>query len=374
MDRKFFKHTLLSTFVILFIIGSFNFIIDPFFYFHKPLEKLNYNLDYFDYNTFEKNVKLTGTYQRYTNYRISQIYETEAIIIGTSMTENFRASLIKKYFNKLAIKLPYSGASYFEINNELSKILKKNKKLNFIIRGLDYGKILNVKNSGAYIPKYLVENKLLSRNTFEYLFNIKILRRGVDILYNTYKQGKREFNFDTYSNWGKQVKYGKKYILEGQNSVLLPYKRLDKKIYNKMLNEKEISIIKENVQANVLSLPKKYPEKKFVYFIPPYSIVYWDFINQNGEILKQLEAEEIMIKMILEVPNIELFSFLDNYNLVINLDSYRDPVHYIYKINDKILEWISQGKYRLTKDNYQEYLEKNKNFYLNYNYEDIFKN
>lgn len=373
MRKKFFKKTLFIIFLFLLVIGSFNFIIDPFFYFHNPITTLNYNLDYFEYNTFEKNVKLTGTYQRYTNYRLSQLYQEEVIIIGTSMTENFKIELVKKFFNKNAIKLPYSGASFSEINKELEKILRNSKRAELIIRGLDYGKILDKKDSGAYIPEYLSENRIVSKDTIKYLINLKTLERGKDILYNTYMQGKRKFNFDTYSNWDKQVKYGKKYVLNGQNSILTPYIRATKEKEEKILTEQEKVEIIKNIEENVIALSKEYPQKKFIYFITPYSIVYWDSLNQKGAILKQLEAEKIMIEMILEIPNIELYSFFNNYDLIKNLNNYRDTSHYKGKINDKILEWISRKEYRLTKENYKKYLEENKEFYLNYDYDKIFQ-
>ena len=43
------------------------------------------------------------------------------------------------------------------------------------------------------------------------------------------------------------------------------------------------------------------------------------------------------------------------------------------KINDKILYWISKKEYQLTKENYEEYIRKNLEFYKNYNYDSIFE-
>ena len=211
-------------------------------------------------------------------------------------------------------------------------------------------------------PEYLYDDNIL--NDYKYILNKEIILKGLGgVILNTLK--KREMNFDDYSSWRNRK--------NGKEIVLSNYKRKieKKKITN--LSENETKMIKKNIEKNILELPKKFLDVKFIYFITPYSIVYWDSINQNGEILKQLEAEKIMIEMILEVPNIELYSFFNNYELITNLDNYKDAGHYSYKINDKILKWISQGKYRLTKDNYKDYLESNKEFYLNYDYDKIFE-
>lgn len=84
-------------------------------------------------------------------------------------------------------------------------------------------------------------------------------------------------------------------------------------------------------------------------------------------------AEKYMIEKLLEYPNVELYSFFNNYEMICNLDNYRDPGHYMENISDKILHWISKKEYQLTKENYEEYIRKNLEFYKNYNYDSIFE-
>ncbi len=48
-------------------------------------------------------------------------------------------------------------------------------------------------------------------------------------------------------------------------------------------------------------------------------------------------------------------------------------VDYMENISDKILYWISKKEYQLTKENYEEYIRKNLEFYKNYNYDSIFE-
>lgn len=87
----------------------------------------------------------------------------------------------------------------------------------------------------------------------------------------------------------------------------------------------------------------------------------------------QFDAELISTELLLQCPNVRLYNFNDQYDIITNLDNYRDKEHYSAEINTKILEWIANGDGLVTKENYQELLEKEKTYYLNYDYESIFE-
>lgn len=347
-NKNFFKCIVGMILLSFIMISSITIFMDPYFHYHKPLS-------FFTYYMQE---------ERYLNDGIIKHFEYDSIITGTSMTQNFKKTQFDKLFNNNSIKIPFAGGSYKEINDNIKKALKKNKNIRHILRGLDYSSINMDSNHMRYnsYPTYLYDRNIL--NDYKYWLNKEIFVKGVvrNLIYTVLR--KKNTSFDDYSSW-RDEKFGK-------NIILKSYKREKKNIEIEKLSKADIEIIRENIQKNVLDIPLQYPNTKFIYFITPYSIVYWDSINQSGEILKQLEAEKIMIEMILEVPNIELYSFFNNYDLITNLDNYKDAGHYIYTINDKILDWISKKEYRLTKDNYKEYLEKNKEFYLNYDYDSIF--
>lgn len=112
---------------------------------------------------------------------------------------------------------------------------------------------------------------------------------------------------------------------------------------------------------------------EFLIFFPPYSIVFWDNLNQYGGVEKQIMAEKTVIELLLECENVELYSFFGNYSLITDLNHYKDTIHYMQEVNEQILNWIYKGEYRITHENYMEYLENNLEFYKNYPYETIFE-
>lgn len=351
--KKYFKIIILFIISFLILIAGSVLMIDPYFHYHKPLKFLSYCLN--------------NQEQRYINDGIGRYFEYDSIITGTSMTENFKSTLFDKLFNSNSIKVPFSGGSYKEINDNLKRTLKRKKGIKYVLRGLDYELIIQNSDKINYnnLPTYLYDNNSL--NDYKYLFNKVVVIKGLGGVLTYTLLGKNTTTFDEYSNWNNRA-------ISGKENILINYKRNKKEnIKEEKLKKKDIDIINENIEKNVISSVKKYPNTKFIYFITPYSIVYWDQLKQEGKIEKQIMAEKYMIEKILEYSNVELYSFFNNYEMICDLDNYKDPGHYMGKINDKILYWISKKEYQLTKENYEEYIRKNLEFYKNYNYDSIFE-
>jgi hypothetical protein len=127
-----------------------------------------------------------------------------------------------------------------------------------------------------------------------------------------------------------------------------------------------------NVYQNFVELVNKYPDTTFYIFYTPYSIVWWDYYDREGMMNMQFDAELISTQLLLECPNVKLYNFNDKYDIIENLDNYRDKEHYGSWINSMILEWIASDEGLVTKDNYLDRFEIEKEYYLNYDYESIF--
>ena len=61
-------------------------------------------------------------------------------------------------------------------------------------------------------------------------------------------------------------------------------------------------------------------------------------MNQEGMINYYFEAELIATELLLDCPNVRLYNFHDKYDIITNLDNYRDKEHYGAHINSMILK------------------------------------
>lgn len=343
-------------FIIIFIISIgfillFNVIIDPYFHYHKPLKNINYYLND----------------ERHQNYGIVKHFEYDSLITGTSMTQNFKTSEFDELFNANAIKVSLSGAYYKEQNDLLNVALKHNSNIKYIVRSLDYSMFYKDKDEYSYkkdlYPTYLYNNNLI--DDIKYVLNKEVLFNSISNLNNH-----KSTTFDEYSYWGNTYTYGKKSV---DLSYYYGIKYRQENLADNDMNDNDVNIIKSNVKQNVINLIKEYPNVEFYLFYPPYSIYGWDYYKQIGELNKHINGEKFITEMLLEYDNVHVFSFLDEYNIITNLNNYKDTRHYSADINSYILKSMSTGKNELTKDNYKAYYDKIINYYNNYDYNSLFK-
>ena len=334
---------------LLAIVGKWVVKVDPFFHFHGPdIATYFYVLDN----------------ERSQNIGIIKNFEYDAVIIGTSMAENFKTSEVDALFEVDSVKVCLAGASYKEINDNLIKALECNSGIKMIIRGLDMAMFFDQSDRmrvdlGEY-PEYLYDKNIF--NDVKYIFNRDVIFNRV---YSMVKSKDAEgfepgiTSFDDYSNWMDGYKFG-------VNTVYPEGVPMQKVGSAEHMTEEEKITIKDNICQNVISLPKKYPNVTFYYFFTPYSIRYWQELVKSGAIYKQLEAEKYIIEQILECENIKLFSFNNRTDIITDLNNYKDGVHYGMWINSLILRWMHDEQYILTKDNYENYLLQEFNFYSTY--------
>lgn len=349
MIKKHVKRFLVIVTVVLIVIGTFNAVIDPYFHYHKPLSFLGYPIEY----------------QRYQNDGIVKHFDYDAIITGSSMSENFYKSDLDKLFNTNSVKVVSSGGSYKEFSDLLQNAFKYNKNIKMVVQGLDYNRLLDEKDTIKYekdwYPNYLYDENLF--NDVNYLLNNSTTLSSMSVIINTL-MGNKTTSFDEYSNWMVNYNIGKEYI---------NYSRIEKSDKIIHLTSEDTEKIKDNFTHNILNLVEQHPNTQFYYFFSPYSILYFYDLKQNGNLELQFEAEKIAIELLLQYDNVHLYSFFDEYDIICDLNNYRDIGHYGEHINRYILECMKNKKHEIRKDNYLTYLENIKHFYNNYDYETLFE-
>lgn len=334
------------------LVGKYVVEVDPFFHYHKPnVEKYYYTIDN----------------QRSQNDGISKTFDYNMLITGTSMIENFRTTEAERIWsaeNARAIKVPYEGGSYKEINDNLRSALEHNENLHIIIRGLDMSKFMLDKDEmrfdlGEY-PTYLYDNNIW--NDVKYIFNRNVVFDRVYPMLSEI-EGHGITSFDEYSRWMSAFTFGSDSVLQIYEET--PGSSAGSPVY---LTEQERDLVLGNVRQNITSLAKEYPDVAFYYFFTPYSIAWWGEQVEAGNVYKQIEAERLVIEEALQCDNIKLYSFNNRTDITTDLNHYKDDVHYGEWVNSLMLKWMHDGEYQLTEENYEDYLAEELAFYTSYDY------
>lgn len=329
-------------------MGLLTYVVDPYFHYHAPLSGISYRL-------YE---------QRYVNDGISRHFEYDAVITGNSLSENFSTSECDELFQTNSIKLPYSGAGYKELWNALDRTLTYNPTVKKVFVIVDTEDIPRKKDYVRYTdyPEYLYDDVVW--NDAMYLWNKDVFYKGTfyDLLMTV--SGKQSTTFDEYS--AKTGETGADVVLpligeipDPEDAPSWGYKNSD------------IRRVTNNINQNIIQVVEKYPEIEFHLIYAPPSIARWGKYYIWGDQYFRIESCRTATELLLEQENVFLYSFQDDFELVCDLDNYRDTIHYTTEVSDYMLEQVAAGQRRITKDNYQEYFDTITKFYLEYDYQSL---
>lgn len=348
-SKKWFLKCVFTLCAFLIFIAAVVIFVDPYFHYHKPFSFLSYRL-------YE---------ERYINDGISRNFDYDSVITGTSMSQNFKTSEFDSLFGTTSVKMPLAGAGYQEITENLARTLKRNDSVTTVLWALDYNGLLRPSDWEQYegYPSYLYDNNPF--NDVSYVFNKSILYHGVLTNLAMTLKGSESTSFDDYSSWDREA---------GLDAILCSYTPSEcTKAEDNTYTDADKKNVTQTITENFISLIRENPDVTFYIFYPPYSICHFDALNRQDLLNKQLMAEQTATELLLEYPNVKLYNFFDQYDVICNLDYYSDPVHYSAEVSSYILQWISDGTGLVTKENYPEKLAQAKKFFTDYDYDSIYQ-
>lgn len=346
-SKKWNLFVLIGTSAILLLLAAVTALIDPFLHFHKPLNFLEYPLKD----------------ERYQNDGIARHYDYDAIITGTSMTQNFKVSQLNELMNVTAIKTSYSGASFHELAQSIDRALGYRSDTKLVLCSLDGSRILYPADKDEYegYPDYLY-----NKNPFDdvkYLLNKDVIPKTIAVL-NYTRAGELTPTMDTYGSWHQYMTYGKDIVLQS----VAPLPEISEEV---ILSDTDLQMAYANIENNFLKLAMEHETTDFYFFIPPYSIVYWEALHNTKQLNAQMTLEKMAVEILLQAENVHIYSFSHRIDWIENLNNYTDSLHYSADINSEILKCIAAGESELTKDNYVKYFESVKKLYEEYDYSRI---
>ncbi len=341
---------------VLLITGATMYIFDPYFHYHAPLPGVSYRLN--------NNV--------YQNDGISKNWDYETIVTGTSMTASISLEQVNETFETTSVKATFFGEGFRRINDNLDSAFAHNDNIKLVIRCVDpiwfvcdWGFL----EYGSYdeYPTYLYDEDWT--NDFSYLYNLDIIR---DDLIPMIKSTIIGVPADTFDG---QISHDKGSI----KKVLEDYERGPKEIkeIDPAETEEMMANLERNIQKNLIRTINEHPDTKFIIYFPPYGSFFWDNLMQMGSevVERRYDMEQYVIEELLKCDNVELYSFLDCFDITTDMNNYTDALHYTADISWYIIDTIGNThEHKLTSDNYMDYLEKSKQFYLNYDYDAVFGN
>lgn len=345
-----YKKNIFFTFSIVFILlvltATTVFLIDPLQHYRKAMHYKPYAFQ-----------------QRYLAWGLLKNYNYNSVLIGTSMTENFRKDYVDNDLHLDILRVPFSGSSAYEENLVIQYALK-NQKLSTVVYGLDLfsfrGDEIRLRHGEGSLPLYLMNDTIL--DDFRYLLNIDIFfRDNIKIFLSNFLGLKKDMiDFNKFWNWDYQHKFSKKLCIKSYKESLKPNTK----------DSYKIEELKKSFDYNILSLYKKNPNLKFEIFFPPYSILTWKSWEHKNYLQDMLEFKEYVMRQSVKYDNVKIYDLQMSKNITHDLNNYKDISHYSGKINRWIIKQMKDDNYLVIENNIDEYLKKLRKQIENY---DLYK-
>ncbi|MBQ9887177.1 MAG: hypothetical protein IJM37_10035 [Lachnospiraceae bacterium] len=301
--------------------------------------------------------------EMYSNPGIAKNLSYDTVIVGTSMVQNTDVPECDELFDSKCVKLTYSGGTSHNFKKILDICFNSDNRIKTVYWGLDENQLIVEPDSVRHaLPEYLYKDDPISK--IKYLLNVDIFYQYT--LKNIIRtaMGSKTDIMPLGDVWGKDAVFSKDAVISGYSSP--------EQQSAKPENYYEEKII-ENLECNVLSVINSHKDTEFVFFMPPYSMLYWNNEVKNGTLDATFYGLNIVMEKLLACDNVKIFFFQNDTDIITNLDNYKDYSHYKPEINSFMMESIKEDKYRLTLDNYKSVLDSMKDFVKKYDYDSLFK-
>lgn len=340
--KKRWTAALLLTFVVLLgLCGGTVRLVDPFFHYHDP--------DPEGEVWFDQRAQGAGLLR-------SQEYET--VLMGSSLAANYRPFWFDVFYETSTVKVTFPNGGFGEFTRALDYACTQ-QDVERVIFGLDPNLLArDPEEEPDQLPEYLYDTN--PWNDGQYLLNKDVLMRsGYTLLKKM--SGETQSIQDAFV-WDGNVFFSKELALAGYERPEATGETL------------AADAFLENGRANlerVTGWLEQYPDTEFIFFFSPYSILFWDKMNQLGQTEAMLTLLQETVETLLQYDNAELQFFMADTEVITNLENYADHIHVAGRVTYRMAQAMPTGQYRLTKETYVEVLDGLRDFVVHYDYEQI---
>lgn len=332
---------LLTVVVLLGLCGGTVRLVDPFFHYHNP--------DPEGEVWFDQRAQGAGLLR-------SQEYET--VLMGSSLAANYRPFWFDVFYETSTVKVTFPNGGFGEFTRALDYACTQ-QDVERVIFGLDPNLLArDPAEEPDQLPEYLYDTN--PWNDGQYLLNKDVLMRsGYTLLKKM--SGETQSIQDAFV-WDGNVFFSKELALAGYERPEATGETL------------AADAFLENSRANlerVTGWLEQYPDTEFIFFFSPYSILFWDKMNQLGQTEAMLTLLQETVETLLQYDNAELQFFMADTEVITNLENYADHIHVAGRVTYRMAQAMPTGQYRLTKETYVEVLDGLRDFVVHYDYEQI---
>ena len=307
------------------------FLIDPFFHFHKPWFGL-------------------AAYQNDKEYQIPGVLDNldyGSVLLGSSVVMSVDTGVLEARYASGTVKAVANTAPAPVLAEYLRRAFKSHD-LDYVFYGMDvFSFYSDPDNEGTPSDVEYLENE----NPFDdvwYLWNGQIL---VEKIPNMLRMSNGAYT------WGKAYSFNEGEPA-GPDLVLARYEPTGLVEVEQEPWENASGLVMKNL--NYLGeIIEAHPETEFIFFLPPYPIVYWDRAYNRGLLDSYEQTLRVCITELLKYGNAKVYATRFNEeSLITDMYQYMDDIHGAAAVTDQLAWDIGDPSMEITMENYEDEIAK----------------
>lgn len=330
---SFIRRFALAAALILILAAAAAVIFDPFYHYHGPVFGL----------------KAVVTKSEYQCIGTIRNFDYDSVLCGSSTAENYNNRWFDEGFGAKTVKAIKSSGTTADLKYYLDEAFSTHEMKNVFysldLFALDGDPETNFVNDS--MPLYLFDRNPF--NDVKYVLNKDVLFEDIPYLLAMNFAG--GYDEGTSYNWWQYKTFSEEETLShyDRSPEVLP---LVKKEEYQPRVDGNLDLIEGMVEAH--------PETEFTFFLPPYSLLWWDSVNRSGQLNEYLYARSQVLERLTAYENVNVYDFQSEDEIVLNLENYMDPVHFSADVNHFMAEEAADGNsaYRVTQENREVMLNK----------------
>ena len=320
-----FKHwtiiTLFSLLLLLLLSAGTVYVVDPFEHYRQASF----------YTPLYDN-------QVYCNSGIARHYDYDAVLLGSSMVENTRASSLDEHFGVRSVKLPFKGGYPYNYARVMD-LAFENHSMAAVFYCLDVTSFaMPYDRPSSPLPEYLWNADPL--DDVRYVLNLRVLvdEIGSTLRYNL-RGGLPENPRDAMFAWS-DVHFSRESTLASYDFNASQYALKSPDYFSER--------VLTNWARHLEPYIAEHPQTTFYVYFPPYSVVYWVLQHDAGNLETQLWAREQLASRLLAYENVRLYDFAAREEWILDLNRYTDYSHHDPEMNEQVVRAMAEDEGRVT--------------------------
>ena len=318
-SNRFLKNFICFASAFLLLAAGIVILFDPFYHYHAPLPGLKAVLT-------DKEYQCIGSLRN---------FEYDSVLAGSSVAENFNNGWFDEAFQVTLIKAIRASGTTADLNYYLQEAYQSRKKRETRIRRVFY----NLDTAALFAdPATTFEATgqpmyLYNRNPFDdvlYLWNADVLFEKLplmlaDSFLKDYDEG------ESY-NWAKWKTFGVDMVRKAYTP--------SEEVLASRGEDADSELLTANLEM-LTKLVREHPETEFVFYFPPYSLVWWDEAYRTGELERDLKGKEAAAEQLLAFPNVRVYDFQEDETVILDPENYMDTLHFSREITYQMFRTFS---------------------------------